>query len=696
MALQQPTAIYPDARNGLGQGTVDAAQDLTVSWRVNGASAMTAFSITIYQNDAESAQKYTTGRITDGCPFFGTTPEGEIRFFSHTISAAALEENEIVNGGEYKLVIEQWWSDDDSVTQNSASAFITRDTPGLSVEEIGTINARFYTFTGNYTQEQGDVLNWFRWRIAYADNTENPFFDTGNISGTMDISAYYDGFFTGSDYAVLLTVQTENGVEASTGWVSFSVLFDVEQVEGLILASCVRGTNAVSVKFSGVVYAPGTAAGDYTIDNGTLDLPPGSSVEWNGVNGGPMSLAPPWSVLCKAAVNGQDVTLWTLGQEDGDLSAVYAAAASTLTIYKGDAAVVTARIDNPLETNGVLTAILTPDRFYFRWEYLTGGLYPSSTRYPSETLYPRADTESAVQTEELSVDYAQEAVTSAKISGPARFNYFEIMYGAPGEQTVNGAIMSGTYDPDRFGDSDYLNANFQGNGLSGGNLNIGIDDITGYALYRRDAEGSILTHVADVAANVREVYDYGVKSRNSYIYYLFPMGKTTYITNPMPSNAVAACFSDWSVIEGQKSGTKNVWNVLAEYRFGNNLMSGMVSNNNRPVVSANFTRYPTVQPAAQNYRSGTLQSLIGYVKNGVYSDSASLMEKIFALSTTANDLFLKDRKGNLMKIRISDVITMQAMDGTREQAQSVSLPWVEVADTEGMSLVSYGNMVQRS
>lgn len=699
MALQQPTAIYPDARNGFGQGTVDATRDLTVSWRVNGASAMTAFSITIYQNNAESTEKYTTGRITDGCPFFGTTSAGEIQFFSYTVSAATLEENEITNGGEYKLVIQQWWSEEDSVTQSSASAFITRAAPSLSVAEIATVNARFYTFTGNYSQEQGDVLNWFRWRIAYADNTENPFFDTGNISGTMDISAYYDGFFTGSEYAVLLTVQTENGIEASTGWVSFSVSFDVEQVEGLISAYGVRGTSAVSVKFSGVVYAPGTAAGDYTIENGALDLSSGASVEWNQVNGGAMSFVPPWSVLCKAAVyylNHQNVRLWTLGQEGGDLSAVYNESASTLTIYKGDAAIITAGINNPLETDGVITTILTPDTLYIRWEYLTGGLYPSPTLYPAPTLYPRTDTETAAQTVAFPANYTQEAITSAKLAGPATFRYFEILYGTPGEQAVDDAIENGIYDPDSFGASDYLNANFQGSGLNGGNLNIGVDDITGYALYRRDADGSILTHIADVGTDVNEVYDYGVKSRNSYIYYLFPMGKTTYITNPMPSNTVAACFADWSVMECQKSGTKDVWNVLAEYRFGNNFTSGAASNNNRPVVSANFTPYPTVQLAAQNYRSGTLQSLIGYVENGAYSDSVSLMKKILALSTTQNGLFLKDRKGDLMQIRVSDAISVQTMDGTREQAQSVSLPWVEVASTEGASLFAYGNMRKRS
>ena len=53
MALFQPTNIYPSSLGELGNGTVDVTQALNVSWQVNGNSAMTAFSITIYQNDAD-------------------------------------------------------------------------------------------------------------------------------------------------------------------------------------------------------------------------------------------------------------------------------------------------------------------------------------------------------------------------------------------------------------------------------------------------------------------------------------------------------------------------------------------------------------------------------------------------------------------------------------------------------------------
>ena len=90
MAIFQPSNVFPDVRSGLGNGTVDATQALTVSWRIQGQSALVKYSITIYANDASSTQKYTTGVITSGCPAYGTDASGNPQMFSYTISAATL------------------------------------------------------------------------------------------------------------------------------------------------------------------------------------------------------------------------------------------------------------------------------------------------------------------------------------------------------------------------------------------------------------------------------------------------------------------------------------------------------------------------------------------------------------------------------------------------------------------------------
>ena len=67
--LYQPSNISPDQI--YGTGTVDITDDLNVSWRVNGDSAMTAYKIDFYQNDANSTSIYSTGKVTLGTPFWG-------------------------------------------------------------------------------------------------------------------------------------------------------------------------------------------------------------------------------------------------------------------------------------------------------------------------------------------------------------------------------------------------------------------------------------------------------------------------------------------------------------------------------------------------------------------------------------------------------------------------------------------------
>ena len=105
MALFQPTNIYPSSLGELGNGTVDITKPLAVSWQVNGNSAMTAFSLTICKNDAASTQVYSTGKLTAGCPFYGTDYAGNTVLFTYTIPASALSGAGMVNGQQYKLLV---------------------------------------------------------------------------------------------------------------------------------------------------------------------------------------------------------------------------------------------------------------------------------------------------------------------------------------------------------------------------------------------------------------------------------------------------------------------------------------------------------------------------------------------------------------------------------------------------------------
>ena len=98
-------------------------------------------------------------------------------------------------------------------------------------------------------------------------------------------------------------------------------------------------------------------------------------------------------------------------------------------------------------------------------------------------------------------------------------------------------------------------------------------------------------------------------------------------------------------------------------------------------------RYPTVQTAPFNYKSGTLTSLIGTISDGKYSDTVNLRNEIMELSTTRNTLFLKSRKGDLLRIRISAAIEVSTMDNSPTQAQTAKISWVEVGGTDDARIV---------
>jgi len=47
-----------------------------------------------------------------------------------------------------------------------------------------------------------------------------------------------------------------------------------------------------------------------------------------------------------------------------------------------------------------------------------------------------------------------------------------------------------------------------------------------------------------------------------------------------------------------------------------------------------------------------------------------------------------------MKVRLSSEVSMQTMDNTPQQAQTITVSWVECGSAEGISLIAQAPMVQ--
>lgn len=266
--------------SGIGAGTVDVTLGLTVSWQVNGDTPMTAYKITIYQNDTASTQKYTTGKISLSSPYFQPHDKnGNPQFFSTQISAANLSAAGIVNGyaNGYKLLITQWWSANDYVEQTSASVFNTLKNPVLTIDTIsGTSMAE--TITATYSQAQGDPISTVEWVFAVAGSEDKPLKQTGTVT-TQILSFDVDGLMDGVTYSIECNVVTAGGVYISTGFIQFTVSYSVTAEQVAYTLGQLKGSNGVYLTWNAMTGAGITTYDIYRQETGTHFLKKVASVD---------------------------------------------------------------------------------------------------------------------------------------------------------------------------------------------------------------------------------------------------------------------------------------------------------------------------------------------------------------------------------------------------------------------------------
>ena len=268
--LFQPSNISPSTLSGIGAGTVDVTLGVTVSWQVNGDTPMTAYQITIYQNDSASTQKYTTGKITLSQPFQPHDKNGNPQFFSTQISAANLSSAGVVNGyaNGYKLLITQWWSANDYVTQTSASVFNTLKNPTLTIDAIsGTSISE--TITATYSQAQGDPVSTVEWIFAVAGSESDPIKQTGTVT-TQILSFDVDGLMDGTTYSIECNVVTASGVYISTGFIQFTVSYSITTETLSYTLGQVNGTSGVYLSWDAMSATPITG---YEVYRKESDIP---------------------------------------------------------------------------------------------------------------------------------------------------------------------------------------------------------------------------------------------------------------------------------------------------------------------------------------------------------------------------------------------------------------------------------------
>lgn len=340
MALYQPSNITPSTFAGIGGSVVDVNDYVVVSWQVNGTSGMIGFDFDIYENTPESAlvkhKEYTRMGPGLGGPFYGTDARGNVKMYVlDDTTPETWASWGLTNGNSYKLKITQKWKNDPydtdepvkSVVQNSESVFITRAAPSLSVSPAsGTLTSVSQTFTGVYSQEQGDTVSWVRWVLSNA--TGDVLDDTGTVyTGVLSYS--YDGFFSGETYTLACTVQTSSGAEV-TVTNNYAVSYDMAEQAGGISLSC-NPDDSVTVSWSAGADIPGTpSAEDYgTISSGVLHLAAERSITWDTVNGEDMAFSSPYCFAWRGRIAESTTVTETVNSGTWQLVKTYPVKRST-------------------------------------------------------------------------------------------------------------------------------------------------------------------------------------------------------------------------------------------------------------------------------------------------------------------------------------------------------------------------------
>lgn len=688
--LNQPINVIPSVLSGVGEGVIDATQPLTISWQVSGNSPMLAYEIVIQQNTDESTQLYDSTKVTLANPFYGTNYKGIQQTFSASpITASALSTAGIVNGYEngYKIIITQWWgaTDDDSITQTSPSVFITRATPSVSINAISPspYNKKSISITGSYSQSDGDTISLTRWILTDDSNPSEPLVDTGDME-TQELQLDYDGLFSGGSYTVQLIIQTVNGVTASATPVTFSVSYAVSEDFGAVTVCKPKGKGYIEISWESRSSLDGEESGTPVVEDGKLYLDSSSSILYENT-----PITTPWSMAWRGSVSALDnQTHDVLQMSDGEHDYVLSLTSSSATFsYNGNIIFTeTLPVEYPIRDSDTLVIAITPTAYYIKQVTITGGLLPLETLYPSNTLYP-SDVAQKINVYSDEITYTQTSITSVTLNGEQTCDYLWFESGEFSDTTIS-YLMGDTYFEPITDSGTLFLLTFVNNNTtayisgSGGNL-------LGASVYRKEYGKNSIEHLVDVDGERTAIRDYGAKSRTQYQYLIFEIGAETY-TAAYKTATITPQYNEYTLMECVYNENDGAYHVQAAYPFACNLDQSSISNNNNPNLLQNFTRYPNRQPVSTLYKSGTLSALIGTVNQskGTYTDSWTLADKISALSVSNNPKFLRDMKGAIWKIDTSAAIAMEVSNKNVFMPIKITIPWVEVGDANGCSIVS--------
>lgn len=647
--LHQPTNITPSSLANIGNTAVSAYDALTVTWQLNGDTPLVAYKIDFYLNNSTSQSLFSTGKVTVSPSVAPKDKYGDPVFFAVT-PGYPWSHIGVSNGNTYKYKITQYWGSgtNDYTEQYSDTVFSAVAEPDLSIvlnypPEAGNVfPSPHISMTANVQLGSGDAVRAVRWVVSHGAIID----DTGYIE-TPVLDYEYDGITpdSHSSYTVACYIQTQLGMTAQAER-TFDCFYETTASPDFTAKCNCDGSVTLNCPIDGIKSIPGTAtpASGATFSGGNLVLAAGARAQWTTYG-----ISAPYYIGYKGIWGSTAVEIFRLSNLAGNTLSV-TAGGGRVTLYLNGSQL-TYLIPGSLKAGEAFCVQISPTKFSFVGQ------------------------DDATMSISLP-DFDFVTVGAASNTSALTAIYMYITKTIPTNAAMNNEITP------VFDSNTVMLTQFDNGTLEAGNA----DD---YKIrYYRDEKA-----LATVSAANPTLVDYGAIPGEKYYYMAFKIVTGEFSGNGIvpASGTVGVNPEAYQLIEAAEDETEyDRYNVVSVWSFRSNAEDMSIGNGNEPTLLANFTKYPLRQGSSQAPRSGTLSALLSNPIGGVYKDTYAQLQALYALSQTDNALFLKHPKGFMYRVHISSPITGTVNLASNPMPTTVSVPWIEIGDTEGVSLVKEG------
>lgn len=647
--LHQPTNITPSSLANIGNTAVSAYDALTVTWQLNGDTPLVAYKIDFYLNNSTSQSLFSTGKVTVSPSVAPKDKYGDPVFFAVT-PGYPWSHIGVSNGNTYKYKITQYWGSgtNDYTEQYSDTVFSAVAEPDLSIvlnypPEAGNVfPSPHISMTANVQLGSGDAVRAVRWVVSHGAIID----DTGYIE-TPVLDYEYDGITpdSHSSYTVACYIQTQLGMTAQAER-TFDCFYETTASPDFTAKCNCDGSVTLNCPIDGIKSIPGTAtpASGATFSGGNLVLAAGARAQWTTYG-----ISAPYYIGYKGIWGSTAVEIFRLSNLAGNTLSV-TAGGGRVTLYLNGSQL-TYLIPGSLKAGEAFCVQISPTKFSFVGQ------------------------DDATMSISLP-DFDFVTVGASSNTSALTAIYMYITKTIPTNAAMNNEITP------VFDSNTVMLTQFDNGTLEAGNA-----DKYKVRFYRDDKA------LATVSASNPTLTDYGAIPGEKYYYMAFKIVTGEFSGNGIvpASGAVGVNPEAYQLIEAAEDETEyDRYNVVSVWSFRSNAEDMSIGNGNEPTLLANFTKYPLRQGSSQAPRSGTLSALLSNPIGGVYKDTYAQLQALYALSQTDNALFLKHPKGFMYRVHISSPITGTVNLASNPMPTTVSVPWIEIGDTEGVSLVKEG------